>query len=323
MGTTGRPRRSRDGHGVLVRGPAALYSGQWYAISAVNGNLSRIGRRRRTTHAARAAGGEFIPSRHQCRPGVNPASWPGIASRPRSAPGRPPVRAAWARRGSPGTIAGRLLPAICKGTIRIYDHDCRLSLTRGFRHARATTTHIGPEQPGMHAGAGQCNGREELMILISPTGPGCPDNLPILSIVPGPHEFQRRLTAPRSVRPRAQRAPRQRPPVAGRPGSRPAPAAGHLAACRRPPAGRGRRQRAAAAGQVRRYSAGRQFPHQIPDPSARRSPLPGIRAAPRRGSRGRPDYSRPPPRQARGYGVDVASRSLGKRHKISRVLGLA
>jgi hypothetical protein len=89
----------------------------------------------------------------------------------------------------PGLLPARLLPAICKSTIRIYDHDCRLCLTRGFRYARARTRRISDRSsPGMHAGAGECNRREELMILILPAGQGCPDNLPILSVVPGPHE---------------------------------------------------------------------------------------------------------------------------------------
>ena len=97
-------------------------------------------------------------------------------------------------------------------------------------------------------------------------------------------EFLPQLTTPRSAHRPGQPTPWQRPPVPGRPRSRPAPVAGHLAGCRKAPAGRGRRERAAAAGQVRRWSAGRQFPHQIPDLSPRHSPLPGIRAAPGPGS---------------------------------------
>jgi len=96
------------------------------------------------------------------------------------------------------------------------------------------------------------------------------------------------MRAPGSAHPRRQRAPRRRPPGPGHPGSRPAPAASHLMARRREPAGRGCRQRAAAAGHVRHGPARRQSPHQIPDLSARRSPLPGIRTAPGRGSSGRP-----------------------------------
>jgi len=96
------------------------------------------------------------------------------------------------------------------------------------------------------------------------------------------------MRAPGSAHPRRQRAPRRRPPGPGHPGSRPAPAASHLMARRREPAGRGCRQRAAAAGHVRHGPARRQSPHQIPDLSARRSPLPEIRTAPGRGSSGRP-----------------------------------
>jgi hypothetical protein len=224
------------------------------------------------------------------------ASWPGIESR--SPAGSRPASGtggAGPAGNPPGILPARLLPAICKSTMRIYDHDCRLC-----RHAASGMP--AREHDAYRTGAVQectpvrasVTRREELMILILPAGPdariiyrSCQLSQARTKI------FRRQLTAPRSVRPRAQRAPRQRPRVAARPGSRPAPAAGHLAACHRAPAGRGRRQRAAAAGQVRRYSAGRQFPHQIPDLSARHSPIPGIRATPRRGSRGSPEHFRP------------------------------
>jgi hypothetical protein len=68
---------------------------------------------------------------------ANPASEPGIAPGPRTAPGT----------GSAGFPAAagngsRLLPAICRSTIGISGHD-RPSLTEGgFRYARANERHI-------------------------------------------------------------------------------------------------------------------------------------------------------------------------------------
>ena len=126
------PRRSPA---CSYAGRPRPYSGQWYAISAVNGNLSRIDRRRRTTRAARTAGASS--SGPASMPAADESPLPGreLHRGPGPAPGRLPVRAARGRRGSSGLLPARLLPAICKSTIRIYDHHCRLCPARGLRHA--------------------------------------------------------------------------------------------------------------------------------------------------------------------------------------------
>ena len=75
---------------------------------------------------------------------ANPASEPGIAPGPRTAPGTGSAGfPAAAGNGSRLLRNGsRLLPAICRSTIGISGHD-RPSLTEGgFRYARANERHI-------------------------------------------------------------------------------------------------------------------------------------------------------------------------------------
>jgi hypothetical protein len=171
--------------GILLCGRVRLFRARrWNAISGrFSGDLSRV---RRSRMAADAPGRPRHSSRPASMPAgpANPASGPGIAS----PPGRP-------RHGQHGTEDHpRLLPAICRGTTGISGHDRPLGPIGGFRYARATMAHIGPEQGQEYAPYGDRNRRGGLMILVCLVahvtgalrrGFLAPDNLLILSIVPG------------------------------------------------------------------------------------------------------------------------------------------
>src|SRR5580704_11638289 len=114
---------------------------------------------------------------------ANPASEPGIASPPRTAPAR-------AAR-DPGDHP-RLLSVIYMRQPGISCHDRPLCPIDGFRYVRASMAYIGPEQGQECAPYGDRSRHGGLMILISPVAQGsetlripAPDNLLILSIVPG------------------------------------------------------------------------------------------------------------------------------------------